>query len=253
LALGAKCSRTSNQLHIGTIGEKMKTKLSHAFCLGMLTLGHIASSDAALISRLGGQAVYDTDRDITWLSNANAAAGSAFDDGHNSSDGLMSWNNAIAWAESLTIGGFTDWRLPTTLIPDTSSGCANPNVPQASACSGSEIGHLYYNELDGDFFPFNAPANGIQDSGDPDLSLFSNIQSTAGQGGIYWTSTDFNPARAWVFNLNNGIQSGQLKSFHHYAWAVRQGDVSAVPVPAAIWFFASGMVGLAGYRRIKST
>ena len=26
-SLGAKCSRTSNQLQIGTIGEKMKTKL----------------------------------------------------------------------------------------------------------------------------------------------------------------------------------------------------------------------------------
>ncbi len=231
----------------------MKSKLSSVICLGMLTVGHIASANAALISRLGGQAVYDTDRNITWLADANAGAGSIYDDGGSSTDGLMSWEKAKEWTDSLTVGGFTDWRLPTTLIPDNSPGCANPNDPQANACSGSELGHLYYNELNGVFSPFNAPTNGIQESGDLDLALFSNIQSTAGQGGIYWTSTDFSPVRAWFFNLNNGVQGGALKSFHHYAWAVRDGDVSAVPLPTAIWFFASGLVGLLGYRRTKST
>lgn len=231
----------------------MKSKLSSIICLSILTLGHIASANAALISRLEGQVVYDTDRNITWLADANAGAGSIYDDGRSSTDGLMSWEKAKEWVGSLTVGGVTDWRLPTTLIPDTSSGCSNPSDPQASACSGSEIGHLYYTELNGSFFSGNAPANGIQDSGDPDLSLFSNIQSTAGQGGIYWTSTDFSPARAWGFNLNKGSQGGQVKSLHHYAWAVHQGDVSTIPVPTAIWFFTSGIVGLLGYRRTKST
>ncbi len=231
----------------------MKTTLSHAICLSMLALGYIASVDAALLSRLEGLAVYDTDRDITWLADANAGAGSVYDDGRNLTDGLMSWEKAKEWTASLTVGGFTDWRLPTTLIPDTSSGCSNPSDPQASACSGSEIGHLYYTELEGGVFAGNAPANGIQDSGDPDLSLFSNIQSAAGQGGIYWTSTDFSPARAWAFDLNKGSQSGRVKSLHHYAWAVRQGDVNTVPVPTAVLFFASGIVGLLGYSRAKST
>ncbi len=36
-----------------------------------------------------------------------------------------------------------------------------------------------------------------------------------------------------------------------YAWAVRDGDVGAVPVPAAVWLFGSGLIGLLGVARRK--
>ncbi len=51
-----------------------------------------------------------TDRNITWLGDANFGAGSAFDNGGNTTDGRMTWDNAVAWVDSLTVGGFTDWR-----------------------------------------------------------------------------------------------------------------------------------------------
>ena len=61
--------------------------------------------------------IYDEDLNITWLGDANFGAGSAFDDGTafhpSTTDGKMTWPNAVAWADSLTVGGFDDWRLPT--------------------------------------------------------------------------------------------------------------------------------------------
>ena len=46
----------------------------------------------------GNGLVYDTDLDITWY-NPNVSA--------------MNWDQAMAWAESLTVGGVTGWRLPS--------------------------------------------------------------------------------------------------------------------------------------------
>jgi len=68
----------------------------------------ISTANAALSSSLGGLAVYDDDLNITWLADADA------------NNGRMTWLDANAWAASLTVGGFTDWRLPTTADPDAS-------------------------------------------------------------------------------------------------------------------------------------
>lgn len=67
---------------------------------------------ATLIDRGGGM-IYDTDLNITWLADANYAKTSGYD-----ADGLMTWAAANAWAQNLTYGGYTDWRLPKTLEPD---------------------------------------------------------------------------------------------------------------------------------------
>ncbi|MBI5783055.1 MAG: VPLPA-CTERM sorting domain-containing protein, partial [Gammaproteobacteria bacterium] len=37
-----------------------------------------------------------------------------------------------------------------------------------------------------------------------------------------------------------------------YALAVRPGDVAVVPVPAAVWLFGSGLLGLIGVARRKA-
>ncbi len=81
---------------------------------------------------------------------------------------------------------------------------------------------------------------------DPDLALFSNIQSS-----LYWSSTAFapDPNDAWKFLFNDGSQSAHNKVNVNYAWAVRTGDV--VPVPGAVWLFGSGLIGLISVSRRK--
>jgi hypothetical protein len=153
--------------------------------------------------------LYDTDLDITWLRNANAGAGSSFDNGVSSTDGKMGWANANAWADSLTTGGFTDWRLPTALN-------ANGSVCQAYNCSGSEVGHLWYTELGNTANTSNKRAGS-----------FLNLQNFA-----YWTGTPQTNISAWSFDISTGgVQGVAPIGTAYFAMAVRTGDVLISPVP----------------------
>ena len=84
--------------------------------LAAATLALATSAQAALVGRdINGIAVagssagavflYDTDLNITWLRNTNAAAGSSFDNGYDTTDGRMTWGNANNLANTLTAWG----------------------------------------------------------------------------------------------------------------------------------------------------
>jgi hypothetical protein len=196
-----------------------------------LSLGLMATTtaQASLFDR-GGGLIYDDDLTITWLANANV-------------NGVMTWDNAMTWASNLSYYDsvrnvtYTDWRLPTTLQPDPACGTQNSGVSSGYNCTGSEMGHLFYNELSG------TAGSSILSSADPDLALFTNVQSS-----YYWSGTENAPDTnyAWFFGFVLGHQTANNKSGTGYAWAVRPGDVAAVPVPAAVWLFGSGLLGLAG-------
>ena len=176
------------------------------------------SSHAALVGRdLDGnlttaEAYYDTDANLTWLANANAAGTT------------MNWANANAWAAGLDIDGTAGadgWRLPAS---DT---CVEYN------CTGSEMGNLFYNVL-------GNTAGSLSNTGP-----FSNVQS-----GEYWSSTEYAPfpGNAWAFFFDDGFQRDLNLNLDFYGWAVQSGDVGAavVPVPAALWLFGSGLLALVG-------
>ena len=187
-------------------------------------LGFSGAASAALVNR-GGGLIYDSDLNITWLADANYARTSGYD-----ADGLMTWSAAMIWAGNLSYGGYTDWRLPTS---DTCSGFN---------CTGSEMGHLFYNELGG------TAGYSILSSTDPDRALFMNVQSYSYRSGtVYAPDT----TSAWAFRFDAGNQGATRKTINYYAWAVRDGDVAAVPVPAAVWLFGSGLLGLIGVARRK--
>ena len=66
----------------------------------------ITAANAALISRLDGQAYYDDVLDITWLTNANLAGTNSFGvDGVNG--GLMKWQSSQARFHLSTIKSWT--------------------------------------------------------------------------------------------------------------------------------------------------
>jgi hypothetical protein len=75
---------------------------------------------------------------------------------------------------------------------------------------------------------------------------FLNVQSS-----VYWFGEEFapNPNTAWAFSTSNGNQYNPGKVISYYGWAVRAGDVSSVPVPAAAWLFGTALLGLAGVKR----
>jgi len=137
------------------------------------------------------------------------------------------------------VGGFTDWRLPTTTQPDAS--CSNPSTftgfPDQGFglnCTGSEMGHL-------------SNVEGITTAAP---GLFDNVQTLGN-----WSGTEFAPSTnfAWYFNFDLGNQTIDFKIDPLSAWAVRSGDVSAPPIPepSTILLLGSGLVGLIGWQRAR--
>lgn len=198
----------------------------------ILFIGASAQTNAALISRLGGLAYYDTVLDITWLADANAGAGSIYDDGASSTDGRMTWASANAWAASLNIAGITGWRLPNMDAngDDAIVFCFGGGV---TGCSDNEFGYLRWEDN------ITAIAS----------SPFNNVQANA-----YWSSTELHliASDAWLFNFFDGGQIALSKNTEIFAWAVHSGDVDTtvqIPEPGTIALIGLGLVGLLGFGR----
>ncbi len=206
-------------------------KLSVFLFAMTLVFGVAGTANSALWDR-GGGLIYDDVLDITWLQDTNYAGGS------------MSWDAAVAWTDGLeyydSVRGVTwdDWRLPDAHNQDGSGPDYGYNV------TGSELGHMFYDNLGGsEGGPFPGP-DFIDGNGDP-LS-FQNLLPD-----YYWSGTEYGPSpgSAWLFSFSQGLQSYGGKDVNHYAWAVRPGDSAAVPIPSAIWLLGSGLVILARVRR----
>lgn len=191
-----------------------------------------STANSALIERLGGLAYYDDVADLTWLADANAGAGTVYNT-FTPGSGLMDWSAANAWVVSLNVAGVTDWRLPVIYPADAACPlCTND----------SEMGNLFYNVLGG------SVGSSIVDVHNANYDFFSNIQPSS-----YWLAAPNEPEsfHAWTFVFGSGMETTVATFAPLYAWAVHTGDVSAVPVPAAVWLFGSGLVGLMGFATRK--
>ena len=199
------------------------------------------------------EAYYDTAANITWLADANLA-------------GLMSWTAANVWATGLNINGITGWRLPT-MIDTGTPGCLSlafsgtdcgSNVQTISGTMVySEMASMFYDTL-GNLAFYDTSGVGPQPGyGLTNTGPFSNIQPNYYRSGLEYAP---DPSFVWIFTFNSGIQNIESKSAYlsldvlRYAWAVHPGDVGAstVPVPAAVWLFGSGLLGLIGIARRKT-
>lgn len=175
-------------------------------------------AQGALIDR-GGGLIYDTDLGITWLQDANYAKTSGDD-----ADGGMEWSQAMTWVAGLVYQGYSDWRLPAT--------------PPCSGyyCTSSEMGHLDITELGNPIGPMT------------NVGPFTNIQTSS-----YWTSAQPSDVTyAYQFTFQDWAyryQTADPVENFYFAWAVRDGDVTAVSEPSPMLLFGAASLGIALARR----
>jgi len=185
-----------------------------------LALLFCTTANAALISRLDGQAYYDDVLDITWLADANYAKTSGYD-----LDGYMNKEDSLLWADQLVFGGVNNWRI---------AGRKKTTPPETEACIGynctdSEMSYMYYVNLGGDSGLSKLTGN---------QGPFKNIRAE------YWSDISLDSLNSVNYHFSDGLQFKHPNYFEYAAWAVMDGDIQAVPIPAAIWLFSSGLLGL---------
>jgi hypothetical protein len=200
---------------------------------GLVSTGAV---QAALVDR-GGGLIYDDVLNVTWLQNVAYGAGSIYDWGYQYgiTTGYMTWNNAMAWAESLTfydsVRGVTydDWRLPTRIHKDGSGVCGAYN------CTKSELGHMFYINMGA-----TADQSILAGTNTANLQLFTNLAQNS-----YWFGESFPGNYAWELSEYGRQFVVPYEVSGHVAWAVRSGDVAAVP-EASTWTMLMAGVALVG-------
>lgn len=174
--------------------------------------------------------------------------------------GFLNWRGAQAFVGYLNqthYQGFTDWRLPN--VNPVNGVNFNHNLSfDGSTDHGwgiisknSELAYLFNVELQG------SEAGVFQDSANGNVAdNFLNV-STSWSGTEYGVTDPIN--NPWLYSdafllntANGGAQAISDKNQKMYAWILRTGDVTAVPVPAAAWLFGSTILGFAGLKRRKS-
>jgi len=244
---------------------------AHLFAGALLLAGGAAQAALANYTAGGVNLVYDQDRNLTWVADANLfltqytadnttvgkiiAVVPTVPDSHsgphtvvagdfNTGSGLMTWWGAMAWTQwlgSIGYGGASDWRLPATAQPDSTCGFQYPysGFPLQGfgyRCTGSDLGHLFYTEG-------QLPAEESILADPPGIldNHFVNMQSH-----VYWSVTEFapDPPSAWSFHTNGGDQYAASKDARFYGWAVRPGKVDAAPLPATALLMALGLLAL---------
>lgn len=232
--------------------------------LAIATVGLLLSGAAqAELHDRGGGLLYDDVLNVTWLGDANYAKTSNYD-----ADGRMTWNAAKTWATNLSYYDsvrkvtYDDWRLASNTPVGADWNYRNSNAGTTDAgynitSPHSELSYMYYVNLG--FKGYYSPTGMRQ----PDFGIFGNgltggERDDLGPNGVidnlqpwvYWSGAAYkepgDPASyASGFNAGYGYQGywGQNNEFH--AWAVRPGDVAAVPEPEAYTLLLAGL-GLLG-------
>lgn len=230
-----------------------RLKTCAAFFLAMFA----GAAQAALFDR-GGGLIYDDVLNVTWLQDANYARSSGLN-----SDGVLLGYQAVSWANNLTYFDsvrnvtYNDWRLPSVrpiganwnyqFSTDGTTDWGPNNTSQKN-----ELSYMYFVNLGlKSFFNVDGSANpnfGVFDDGT--ISGQRNVNASGVtifnlNAGAYWAGTRWELPQNGVYYYNFNTAFGETNAgdeyMSAYAWAVRDGDVSPVPLPPSFALMLSGL------------
>ena len=123
-----------------------------------------------------GNCVTDNLTGLMWTHNANLPAAT------------QTWQQALDYANALSLCGFTDWRLSNR----------------------KELRSLINHSLANNATALNTPTG-----------PFTNVQAN-----YYWSSSSYagSPASAWIVYMGIGVALVDVKSSSYYVWPVRAGQ-----------------------------
>jgi len=229
------------------------------------------------------EAYYDTVLGITWMADTKLIGSNSFGLSYGTeldtsnparqeilSDGRATWDGAMYWLgemNSANYGGTDQWRLPT-MVDTGISGCNlaytgtdcgwNVQTGTAATTIYSEMAGMFYDTL-GNLS--RRDTSGIAPQlgwGLTNTGPFDNIHANFTNPKYYWTGLEYelDTNDAWNIGFSDGLQYHNDKVYESYVWVVHSGDVgidtTVVPVPAAVWLFGSGLLGLIGFARHKN-
>jgi hypothetical protein len=178
---------------------------------GLLAILMMGSAQAALVDR-GGGLIFDSDQNVTWIQNPFLVISSPVD--FDRADFRIS---NYVYNDSLRSTSWDDWRMPNT----------------------SELLYLY------DVYGVRGSTEG---------SLFLNVQADypSNPYSSYWGISylnNYNPPFAYSARMDFSSGTSNALATNAatlYAWAVRNGDVPAVPEPETYGMMLMG-IGLIGF------
>ena len=170
-------------------------------------------------------AVYQVGANITWLADANLAMTESFGVQGIKPNGPMSWGQAQDWIAAVNSHkylGYADWRLPARSEDNSPPFQWSPGSIVYAEVFGlipNEMSHLFFGELGG------VLGNAIPSGPPGGTPLFRNTEPAY----TYWLASEYqyNTSGAWAFAFGGTALSTKEQPFA--VWAVRTGDVTAVP------------------------
>jgi hypothetical protein len=233
-----------------------------------LTVALSGSAQAALLDR-GNGLIYDSVLNVTWLQDANLAATETFGVADIDATGRMDRGTADGWIEAMNAAaykGYSDWMLPFNL---PLNGVSYTGFSSADFWTGTrDTSYNISSTLDplGKLFYASLGNLGLRSTAGVDRSLtgalgvdyglvnsgpFSNLTLSSN----YWTGptnpTTVGVDQGWFFSFRTGYQAQVFVDSNLFVWALRPGDVAAVPEPAtgALMLVGAGLITAAARRR----